>query len=367
MVNILVASTQYPHNGGAATLAYELHNYLQNNKNICSKCCFFLNKKEDKLINNNITLLNPNNYGNIYKTNNIIKDIKLLDDIDCILAINYGIVPKIKEIYKKKIIYIVVGSPELTLGSECPNAKNISFNKFINDKEYDLTHMLSTKNHKINLDSIKNSTFTIINSPNTRKIYERLFPNYIHKFKNFYTFESFVFIKKYNLTNNISYNNHNKEFDLITISSSWTRTVKNPKLVFNIFNKYKNLKKIIIGNNIDKTGYSFNNTENTKIMTGLSNNLIIDYLSKSKILLLPSYYEAGGIIILEALKSGCKVITSTNVGLHYLLPEKYLCNDVYDINEWVNNINNILSVDEINYNIPSYEKINLATDVFELF
>ena len=57
MVNILVASTQYPHNGGAATLAYELHNYLQNNKNICSKCCFFLNKKEDTQINSNINLL----------------------------------------------------------------------------------------------------------------------------------------------------------------------------------------------------------------------------------------------------------------------------------------------------------------------
>ena len=102
-------------------------------------------------------------------------------------------------------------------------------------------------------------------------------------------------------------------------------------------------------------------------MKSLPNKLVNNYLSKSKILLIPSYFESASIIILEALKCGCKVITSSNVGLHYLLPKKYLCNDVYDINDWINNINNILSVDEIYYNIPSYENINLSTDVFELF
>ena len=51
---------------------------------------------------------------------------------------------------------------------------------------------------------------------------------------------------------------------MICISSSWIRYVKNINLFFNIYIKYPNLKKIIIGK--QNPDYNFNEIPNTKVI-----------------------------------------------------------------------------------------------------
>ena len=63
-LNILIISTQYPRYGGAATIAYEFHNFLLSNK-INSSIMF-----TDRLIEDiDIKTINPDNLKNVFYYN----------------------------------------------------------------------------------------------------------------------------------------------------------------------------------------------------------------------------------------------------------------------------------------------------------
>tara|TARA_B110000971_G_C20038478_1_gene515971 strand:+ start:619 stop:3873 length:3255 start_codon:yes stop_codon:yes gene_type:complete len=379
---IVICSTQYPYNGGAATLAYEYHKQLLD-EGIDSTCCFFVSTPHKKILDNDNKLLNPLLYPCVYMTTKIeYKSSTFISNImsnaSKIIAFNYGIIPIIKKTYFGELLYQVTGSPELTLGPSSPVNNKISYSKFINDKNYDIEHLLDNNSTKRNYTSLLYADTVNITCNATLDIYNKLYPKFTNKYK-INNLEYQIYSNKYKINKKYIFDDlfDSREFLLIAVASSWERIVKNVELVFNIYNKYPNSNKIIIGN--PSPEYDFNNIPNTIVLPLISNSELHQYLLKSKHLILPSYYESASITLLEALNNGCNIITSKNVGLSCLLPANLLCDDVYDINEWIEKINNnpstiILNVNNkmndpfylfISGDIPGYG--GAATNIYEIF
>lgn len=356
--------TQLPYNGGASTLCYDMYDYYAINKMFNVKMCFFLHRKEIKKVTKNILLLNPNNYKDVFmlpneysqfKKYNFVEDtLKNLEDIDTVIAINYGVIPIIKNYYNGKLIYQLVGSPELTLGNESPISKKISYKSFMNDESYDINLLKDTKGGLLNYISLFNSDIILANSKLTYDLYIKIYPEFTSKIKYTHEIEYEIYKKKLHINSRINYNTlqyKNREFDLITVSNSWTRPVKNIKLIYDIYNKLPNLNKVIIGKKNNE--YNFEDIQNTTVLDQIDNKLLHKMLLNSKNVLICSYFESASITLLEGLHNGCKIITSKNVGLSILIPNQYLCEDVYDIDEWLRTIDLLEDIESIEYKIQN--------------
>ena len=145
-----------------------------------------------------------------------------------------------------------------------------------------------------------------------------------------------------------------KTNDLIIVASNWNRNVKNKNFYKQILNEYPNLHKIVIGENSD----FFNEIPNTKIIDLTDHNNVLTYLSKSKLLLLCSFFESGPNIIIESIYCGCQVLASKNIGKSYFLHDYNLTNDVYNVNEWKSKINYILGNPQLK--LPNIDSNNKA-------
>lgn len=365
-VKIGVYSTQYPHNGGASTLAYNMHKYLCDN-GINSKCCFFLHPKEERKIRKKPQLLNPSNYKYVYHLPNEYKYIKqeqnkykntlnALKDVNIVIAVNYGIIPIIKNFYNGKMIYLLVGSPELTIGENSPINNNMSCINFLSDKN-DVSLLKHSNNSILNKISLEESSIILTNTKQTNVVYNKIYPEYQKKIHYIGPIEYLMYKNMYNIKNNVECIQENRIYDLIAISNKWSRQVKNVKLVYSIFTRFPNLKKIIIGTSDKK--YDFEKIPNTTIINKVENKEVHKYLNKSKILLFPSYFESAGIVILEALNNNCKILTSKNVGLSHYLDKKCVCEDVNEINEWVEKIYKLLTKNKFEHGFPETINNNL--------
>jgi glycosyltransferase involved in cell wall biosynthesis len=340
---IVICSTQYPHYGGAATEAYDLHKKILDN-GVDVYCYFFLSEEEAFHVKNN-NLINPCSYPNIYyivgSEYDSHKDIQyIILNTPKIIAFNYGIIPHIKQKFTGKLIYIVTGSPELTLGNNSIVNNNVSSQKFL-EQDYKTLYpkLLDTHDAMSNYESLTYATNVYISCEQTKQIYKKLYPEFSEKY-TVVVLEYALYSDKFHLKTNYYYNTDdfiNRKYSLIAVASSWKRTVKNVKLLYRLYEKMPNINKIIIGTPNDE--YDFNNIPNTTVLPLISNDELHKYLVQSKYLILPSYYENGSIVLIEALSSGCKVVTSKNVGLSNILSESLVCNDVYDINDWVDRIN----------------------------
>ena len=87
-------------------------------------------------------------------------------------------------------------------------------------------------------------------------------------------------------------------------------------------------------------------------MGKVKNEIVHGLLSKSKILLVTSFFESASISILEALSNKCKVLTSKNVAMSCILEDKYLCKDIYSIVEWLAKIYFLNKQKKIQYYLP---------------
>ena len=120
-MKILVTSKQYPYYGGSATNAYKLINYLRNN-NYNTAGLYY---------NNEDVNIDPDNLKGIFKTSHNSKKFQIKDDHgkkqvlqylngdpDIVLCFNYYVPIVSKNTFpNSKIVYMVVGSPSLTLGT----------------------------------------------------------------------------------------------------------------------------------------------------------------------------------------------------------------------------------------------------------
>lgn len=105
------------------------------------------------------------------------------------------------------------------------------------------------------------------------------------------------------------------------------------------------------------------NAKNVKFLGSLENEEeVYSYMKSSKILVLPSIREGFGIVILEALACGCKVVTTNheNNNAQYLVDKNFICEpNVKDLREKIcyglkNKYNN--NIDLSNFSINKTAK-----------
>jgi len=325
---ILIVSTQWPYNGGAATNAYLLTSYLRNLG--YNTACLFLEKSHETRTFDPLNIKGIFNIRRDYKSNyyldQYINDIKtyLYGEPDIIFSLNILAPIYAKQFfYNSKIIYCTTGSKLITELSK----NKISIQKYYDTFKYDINDSDDNEEKAFN-----SSDYIIFNSNIMLKLYLKIYSKYANKFiKNILdiTYAS-PSIKNINVL---------KKFDICAVVSNFNRQVKNPEMIYNLFNYFSSLNKLAIGNNSD----IFNDINNITLYQQIDNKTVQTLMAKSKIIIVPSFIESAGIVIKEAIDNNCIPIVSRNVGISDQLDDICICNNVYDINEWIKKIEYIIT------------------------
>lgn len=336
---IIVTSTQYPGYGGAATNCYNIHNYLLKN-DYDSVCVFLENYK-----NENVPNFNPANLPNTYLFERNKLDKNFIEKInpDVILCKNYYCPHYFKTIFKNKykIYYLVSGSIHATYNADFGHSYKNILQMDENTLNIFLDEIGKSKNNansiKMELNSINESDFILPNSKISYDLMTKIYKNNKHKILSVCDTSIYTELMNDHKFNDTS--KYDKEYDICFVCSTLDRKVKNFDFVYKLFScdELNNCKKIVVGkNNYDK--YDFSNS-NIIHIDYLENFEVLSLLKKSKILILPSLFDASPNIANEANKCGCKIISSDNVGN---IKKNYIVIDNYDITVWSNTIKNIL-------------------------
>lgn len=298
-MKILILTDGEFYNGGYSTIALKIYNNL---KKICSADLFTLVFCKKEKYSYNEIFIHTINFKDESITRNIMNQFFTSN-------INYNIIITTSpwsyyaaSIYfnKTKIIYFKGGGLKGDIFIE--NLKN----KNILEEDIDLYLDNLTKQLE-NSATIYNDNYIVI--PTTTIMEKILFKSKILNFNkinikspyNFYFFEQYKLLCK-----DIS-----KNYDIIFVVSDHNRLVKNSKFVFEIFNKFPNLNKIVIGKNCS----FYSEIKNTTIINrNISLEEIFKYFLESKILLVPSYFDTGPSTIIESILYGCIPICYYNCG-----------------------------------------------------
>ena len=155
-------------------------------------------------------------------------------------------------------------------------------------------------------------------------------------------------------TNKIDNMNIKKEYDLIFVVSNHDRIIKNSNFVYKLFEKLENLNKIVIGKNCNH----YNDIPNTTVInTYLPNNEVEELFRKSKITLIPSYYDTGPSTVVESVINCCIPICYYNCGGSQLNIDGCYTMDNLNIDLWVVQISNIL------YNYSNIDILNNSNKI----
>ncbi len=328
---ILISSTQYPYYGGSATNAYALTKEFR-------KLGY---RTAGLFIDNNISKIDPDNIGGIFgaQNNSDIKNVKkqidtyLSSEPDFIFAKNYVAPVFCRNIYpKSKITYLVAG---------CPHMMQLSKNGISAISYLKSNDMILFEQEK---RCINISDYVIPNSNIGKKL---LIKHYGNLSKILNPINTSYIIN--NIPKNIPFDV--RKIDVAFIASNFKRDVKNAKFAKEIFQKIPNLNKYVIGEN---SNY-FNDISNVQILSSVDNKKIINILSNTKIVICTSFYDASPNIVMEAISCGSNVLISQNCGWTDILGSQSICSDVYNSNEWIIKIKNLL-LKKIDYNL----KINFS-------
>jgi glycosyltransferase involved in cell wall biosynthesis len=364
-MKILLTSTQHPGNGGAATNLYKLNKYLLNKK-AQVYCLFFLcNKENTDLINidpdnlNNVSYIrcfwkdgrllnydkNTNQYieySNDYISNFKNKIINYLGgEPDIIWAKNYMAPITSKILFpNSKIYYLVSGVYFMSLLNNF-NDEDISAQKVLQnwdlyeEKINSYKNEVSYTNIEQELKTIKLVDRIIFNSTLTKQLMKLFYKDSI---KN-YEIKNTSLLK--DLNNNDSNDFTQREYDIIFICSNFNRKIKNPNFVKELFldKRLDNYNKIVMGNGDLFDGLPI---KNLTVMKQQPNSVVLDYMKKSKLLLLPSLFDSSPNTLYEAIECGCNILTSKNIGNWELFNPESICDDVYNKNKWFAKIENNL-------------------------
>lgn len=346
---ILIISTQYPCYGGAATIAYKLHEKLLE-ENYNSYCLFIHDKTKCKY--NPLNLRNVfisklyKNYKKENKCYQYYEKTKLLlpSNPKIIIGFNY-IAPVIgKYMYPThKVFYYITGNRYISL-------QNISAVDYLKSKQRNLNEIDDDEVYCMNM-----SDYIIPNSNLTYNVYVKMYPEYKSKYTNTITFEHLFA----DYSSQVNYENY--LHDIAVISSRFDRSVKNIDLINDIYNNdsIEKYNKICIGKDSDKyinnahTHYGFKSDEE-----------LINILHKTKIILITSKYESFSLTLLNGLRSNAIVLSNVNVGASKYLKDFYII-DSDDPQIWTKKIEIILENYEYHKNIfkINIPKINISNKI----
>jgi hypothetical protein len=339
----VISSTQYPGYGGAATNAYKLIKYIRSH-----------GFKVAGLFFNNVMNVNydPDNIGGIflqnengpYDKNIIIKYLKR-DPTIC-LAKNYVAPILSKKIFNCYTVYLVSGINQFASVFKTYSANQILDINFKIIPSY----LIKQEEECINISDI-----IVFNSKLLKNIFHKIYPQSINK--------SYDNIINTTINTNNEKKNNKKEYDILICCSSLNRIDKNNHFLINLLNNklFTNYKKCIIGNDNEK----FKQIPNATIFNLLEHDKCLEYISKSKILLIPSLFEANSNTIQEAIINNCLPLITKNVGNYENFPDYLIC-DNFDEIEWINKLLYLLkNYDNININNISNEN-NSINEIFHL-
>jgi hypothetical protein len=342
-INILVASTQYPSYGGAATNAYNIIRYLQNkNKNSESKKIFglFIND----VIDNNI--INPDNLENIigilYKKSNdknifyhLYKEFELSPDI---AFCKNCMAPKIiKKIFPNTVIIFLVSGIMGFSKINCGANEIVNYSSIQKNQEK---------------DAILSSEIILCNSQLTLDYYRKIYKDIFEKKKNL-AIEPFD-TTKYNTMhfNQIDYKNNDKLIDIIIVASNVNRKVKNIQFIIELLafsGKLRDYKIMVIGNNSENM---FSGISGIEILPLQKQEEVDAYLAKSKVILIPSLFDSNSNTFREAVMLGVIPIISVNVAHPKDYPGYFIVNN-YKYEDWEKKI--IYALDNFNKFSKNYD------------
>ena len=347
-IHILVASTQYPSYGGAATNAYNIIRYLHNRNKDGEK------NKISGLFINDVTdnsVINPDNLENIsgisYTSCNDKK-------IYYYLYKQYGSSPEIafckncmapkiiKKIFPNTAIIFLVSGIMGFSEIEC-GANEI--------KDYTLIQKKQEK------DSILVSEIILCNSQLTLNYYRKIYKDIIEKKNNLASkpFDS----TKYNTMHfsDIECKVTDKSIDIIIVASNVNRKVKNIGFIQKLLassTKLRNYKIMVIGNNSDNM---FANIPNIEILPLQKQEEVDAYLEKSKVILIPSLFDSNSNTFREAVMLNVIPIISANVAHPKEYPG-YFVIDNYKLEEWET---------KIIYTLNNFNKLSKNYDLKKCF
>lgn len=354
---VLFVTVDLPGIGGAATNTLNLINKF---KDIWDIHTIFLDENSNKIIEN------LDNYVIIKNNRNVINNLfeykkKLNFEFDFIFCKNYKCVIYVKNVFKKTNIVFSPSGIRIVMSILHKNyITDLKLEKLNNNLEYTNTNDLVNfikDNDKI-LDFLAYNYSDII-IPNSKLTYDIL--NIIYKDEN----------KIYNpiYTTNINYKKNNfsldnflnREFDIMFCCYSWARICKNLDLIIKIIEKLDEYKILLIGKKININDIKKYN--NLTYIENVSNDEIKKYFEKSKVVVIPSYYDSNPNVLIEAVSFGCNVVTSKNVGNNEFLNENLVVNDHKNIDEWENKILNSL---KIKYEYNGYDGDKVKLDLLKI-
>jgi len=354
---ILVTTTQYPTNGGGATNSYLLVKYLRS-IGYRTACLFFKNKYFNGKVlieDTNDYNIDPDNLGGMFTTTidnkqsrgYVINDSGVKIEIskylegepDIILAKNYVAPVLSHDIYKNvPVYYLLSGSYALTrLANE-----NISAQKYLNNSIEPIMTYVETEAMNISKKIVPNSELT-------KTLISKSYPEHIGKI--YHPINTSLLP-----VNDYVYVDMPKDIDIVYISSDSGRKIKNIDLATNIFKHFKKYDKLLIGK------CNVQDIENTTLTNDLiSRPNVMKCLAKSKLLICPSFFDSNPNVVYEALANHCIPMLSKNIGTANLFDKIFVCDDVYDENEWYDKIQYVLdNYDKIknNFDFDKYTKVS---------
>ena len=326
-IRIIISSTQYPGYGGAATNAYNLIKYFR--KEGYNTCGVFFH-------NNLKVNYNPDNIKGIYlyhcKYNiNLIRDetSNYLNGLpNLCLAKNYMAPIYCKDIFKCYTIYLVSGINHFNKYYPSVSSQELMENTF------NINNIIE---EEVNCNKLVDKI--VINSNLTKDIFCKIYPEFKSK-----VYDNII---DTTITSNmILYNTQTiKKYDIIIICSNLERIDKNNFFLIKILNddSLKKYTKCVIGNNNTK----FKDIDNITLFYLLPNQECLELMSKSKLLLFPSKFDANPNTIREAYNNKCLPLITKNIGFYELYPDNLVCNS-FDETEWIT---------KIKYNLENYDSI----------
>ena len=358
---IVISSTQFPGYGGSATNCYNLHKFLIKLGFTNTHCIFFVH---NKFCSKETFNYNPENIKNVtfFNRSKLNDDVKkniinsLSGEPSVLLCKNYWSCNYLGGLFPNSCnVYLVSGSANMT---NYIKKEEVTFNQVIKD-EFCL-EKLKSNNHAVEEKAISISDYILCNSINSNLIMKKTYPDHSNKIFNLFTtyISSFVGMCNYNIKEN-----NERYYDLAYIVSNFTRTIKGPSLVCKLLHKLNKtpVKKILIVGDENKELIfpKFEGIEYT-ITNKIENKNVLKALYNTKLLIMPSLYEACPNIIHEASIMGANVILSKNVGSWEVFSEKSAINNYNDVDEWIDKITHLLN----NKYILKNDHIENAADKF---
>ena len=319
---ILITSTQYPYYGGAATNAYALIKYFRA-AGYRVAGVFFDNTNDN---------VDPNKIGGVIRHKNNKKTLAMVratlgGDPDVIFAKNYAAPLLTRRIFPKTtLVYFASGSPQMMKLSE----RGISANRYLVSKDIEIFEQERR--------AFAASDYIVPNSAIGRRLLVKHYGN------------SAKILSPINTSLARDLNIENKYFskrryNIAFVCSNMRRSVKNAELAKNIFSRLNIKKKVAIGHGSDM----FAGINNVECLPAMTQDKLIRILNDTRLVICTSYYDASPNIIREALDCGSNILVSKNCGWSELYPTQFVCEDVYNEDEWVKKASHLI---EKNVKLP---------------